>query len=96
MIIFSRTSVGNKKDSKKSAAWGRVCGLSQEVDDWSREDPDWDFDGRLASAEVSARSGASKSVVAMIYGPKIADLAFRQGADCPAENSADQQSAKKP
>lgn len=55
-------------------SYDQTYDLAMEIDNFSVEDAQWDYDGRLASAEISAQNGATKRQVAMIYGNKIADL----------------------
>lgn len=49
-----------------------------EINRLDDEEPDWDFEGRLAAAVYGLKHGFSREVINMIYGDEILKLAEYQ------------------
>lgn len=49
-----------------------------EINRLDDEDPDWDFEGRVAAAACGLKNGISHEVIELIYGEEITKLAAYQ------------------
>lgn len=51
--------------------------LAADLERLDKEDPDWDRDARLASAQAALKRGMTREVIASIYGEELTQEAER-------------------